>query len=107
MASPISMPIHGHPHSVQIAEHPICHSNFTNPTFLPLPTSLPLPPAAGPPPFRTSTTPAVVLSHNPPTKIETRTLEWHRRPPTHRRSRSLSIRHPPRPLLLHPLLHPL
>src|SRR6266851_2928446 len=108
MVSLMSMPIHGHPPSVQIAAHPIFHSNFTNPTFFPYHTSLPRPQAAGPPPFRTSTPPAVVSIHNQLPKIETRThFEHHRRPPTHRRSRSLSIRHPPHPLSHHPLLHPL
>jgi hypothetical protein len=108
MASHMSMPIHGHPCSVQIAGYPIFHSNFTNPIFLPLPTPLPLPPAAGPPPFKTSTPPAVVSIYNQLSKIETHThCEYHRRPPTPCRSRSLSIRHPPPLLSPHPLPHPL
>jgi hypothetical protein len=108
MASLMSMPIHGHPHSVQIAVYPIFHPNFTNPTFFPLPSSLPHPQAVGPPPFRTSTPPAVVSTHSQFLRRETRTHSGHhRRPPTHRRSRSLSIRHPPHPLSARPLPHPL
>jgi hypothetical protein len=108
MASLMSMPIHGHPHLVQIAGYPISLFDFTNPTFFPHPTLLPLPPAAGPPPFKTSTPLAVVSIHNQLSKIETHThCEYHRRPPTHCRSRSLSIHHPPHPLSPHPLPHPL
>jgi hypothetical protein len=107
MASLMSMPIHGHPHSVQIAGYPIFHFDFTNPTSFPLPTLLLLPPTAGPPPFKPSTPPAVVSIHNQLSKIETHThCEYHRRPPTHCRSRSLSI-HPPHPPPPHLLPHPL
>ena len=108
MASLMSMPIHGHPLSVQIAGYPTFHSNSTNPTFFPHPPPLPLSPAAGPPSFKTSTPPAVVSIHNQLSKIETHThCEYHRRPPTRCRSRSLSIRHPPHPLPPRPLPHPL